>query len=513
VQEEAGRLLMNAQSADEVRDAILSYANANPGDGWIRAEKYALTAFPGGKTNRQFLDSIILDRPVLLYDDTLHNAVANSKALEIAGITSETPDPDNGTIDRHPVTHEPTGYLAEGAIALVGRHTPPLGVNATQRAIERAFVEFRALGITSFVDMFAYTDSLLAYKKIEEKGGMTFRVSAAVALNDYTDEFDSLEGVAYVAGLAANVERGEEFSPALLEVDSFKYWIDGTPVTYTALLIKPYANRDTTGRITTTDAQLNRAAQLLEEGKLIGRFHNAGDGTTRLMLDLVEKSRAANPQNNRPVHFGHNFAVHPDDFSRFVDLDVIAEFSPHLWFPGPNTKVAGQFLGQKRMDAWMPIADMHESGVTVAIGSDWPAGTPTADPLRGLEAAVTRRNPDPGSEYEGQLGKRVPLEDAIAMMTLNATKLMERENEIGSIEVGKYADMVVLDQNLFEITPDSISDTKVMKTIFNGKLVYEVGRDPGPTTRQARVLMPLSKYALAHLGSCAHEAHALRRFK
>ena len=120
---------------------------------------------------------------------------------------------------------------------------------------------------------------------------------------------------------------------------------------------------------------------------------------------------------------------------------------------------------------------------TVAIGSDWPAGTPTADPFRGLEGLVTRM--DPWNEHEGRLGEPVSLEDAVVMMTLNGVKLMEREDEFGSIAVGKFADMIVLDQNLFEIEAAKISNTNVLQTIFGGEVVYDSAKDPGPTTRLA----------------------------
>ena len=119
--------------------------------------------------------------------------------------------------------------------------------------------------------------------------------------------------------------------------------------------------------------------------------------------------------------------------------------------------------------------------LTVAIGSDWPAGTPTADPFRGLEGLITRM--DPWEQMEGQTGEPVSLDVAIRMMTLNTAKLMQGENEFGSLEVGKFADMIILDQNLFEIEPARISNTNVLQTVFDGKVVYDSTRDPGPTTR------------------------------
>ena len=251
-------------------------------------------------------------------------------------------------------------------------------------------------------------------------------------------------------------------------------------MSYTSLLIEPYAGRDTLGAMTMSAAQLARARELLDEG-LIGRFHSITDGTARVVLDMVEGYRRDHPESTQPVQIGHNGLVHPDDISRFVDLNVIAEFSPAFWFPLPVNTLLPEYIGDERQARWYPIAELHRAGVTVAIGSDWPAGTPTADPFRGLEGLVTRM--DPWEQIEGQTGEPVSLDVAIKMMTLNSVKLMEGEDTFGSIEVNKFADMIILDQNLFEIEPARISNTNVLKTIFNGTVVYDSTKDPGPKTR------------------------------
>ena len=201
-----------------------------------------------------------------------------------------------------------------------------------------------------------------------------------------------------------------------------------------------------------------------------------------MLLDMVESSRAENPGNSQRIHIGHLMFVHPDDIPRFKELNVIAGFSPAFWFPLPVNDILPEYMGEERASQIMLVAEMQRAGATIAIGSDWPAGAPTADPFRGLEALVTRMNP--WDEYPGTPGEPDSLEDAIAMMTLNVTMAMNQEGQIGSIEVGKFADMIVLDQNLFEIEPEDISETNMVKTVFNGEVVYEMGRDPGPKTRR-----------------------------
>ena len=347
------------------------------------AEKFRFGAFPGGKTNRQWLDAIISDRPVYLVDESGHNAVANSKALELAGVTRDTPNPPGGTVEKDPETGEPTGYLSETGMALVAGKISRVGQEALKRAIERSFTEFRALGITSFVDMFAYPGSLDAYRDIENSGRMTFRISAAMALNEYTDEVVSIDDAikAY--------ERAADFDTEFVRVDSFKYWADGTPLSHTSLLVENYADRPSKGQHTLLPDQKKLAQELLEQGK-IGRFHAVGDGTARMLLDMVEAMRKKNPKNDQLVHIGHCMLIDPVDLARFKKLNVVAEFSPAFWFPLPVNNILPKHVGKERAARAMPIAEMERAGATVVIGSDWPAGTPTADPFRGLEGLVTR---------------------------------------------------------------------------------------------------------------------------
>jgi hypothetical protein len=385
---------------------------------------------------------------------------------------------------------------------LVASLLPPFTKDATKRAIERSFEEFRALGITSFIDMFAYPGSLEAYREIEKKGRMTFRISAAMALNEYTDEYVKIPDAVKAYNRAA------DFDTELVKVDSFKYWADGTPISHTSLLVEDYADRPDKGEHTLIPDQKKLARDLLDQGK-IGRFHSIGDGTTRMLLDMVEASRNENPENTQPVHIGHCLMVHPDDLPRFKQLNAIAEMSPAFWFPLPVNDILPKHVGKDRAARAMPTAELLRAEATVCIGTDWPAGTPTPDPLRGLEGLVTRM--DPWGQYPGKLGEPVSLEDAIQMMTLNGTKAMQMDEELGSIETGKHADMIVLDHNLFEIPPHRISDTVVLQTVFAGEVIYDSSKDPNPKTRQAFLLKPLGREALTLLGGCARCALAHRQ--
>jgi predicted amidohydrolase YtcJ len=153
-----------------------------------------------------------------------------------------------------------------------------------------------------------------------------------------------------------------------------------------------------------------------------------------------------------------------------MPLGVIAEFSPVLWYPTSLGEIASQYVGDDRYARWQPIKEFVDAGAIVTFGSDWPAGTPNADPWRGLEAMITRK--DPATNTGEKLGDSIDLETALKVLTINGAKAMMHEDVAGSIEVGKHADMVILDRNLFEIEPTEISEVKVLATVFAGKEVY-----------------------------------------
>ncbi len=464
-QEENGNLLFSDQlDADGVAVAIRDYAAANPDKTWIRGMKYGFGAFPGAKMTREWLDEIVPDRPAYIVDESGHNATANSLALEMAGITADTPDPPLGTIDRDPVTGEPTGYLSETGMGLVARHIERAPPTAYKRAMERSLAQMTAWGVTSFIDMLALEETIDAYFELQSEVNLPFRINAALAMNEYTEEVITPdEARAY---LPRAIERATE----QINTAHFKFWGDGTPISYTSLLVEPYADRDTYGELTMTDQMMADVVEYLGQG-IGGHIHSITDGTARAVLDLVEEAHERYPGQVRRFHMGHNQLVHPDDFARYVELDVVAEIGPAMWFPFGATPVLESRLGDERAARYFDVRAMLDAGITLAWGSDWPAGTPDANPFRGLEGLVTRAHPS--GDFPGTQGEPISLEEGIHIITMGAAYAMEREESIGSIEIGKHADFIVLDRNLFEIPPETIYDTVVRRTVFSGETVYE----------------------------------------
>ncbi len=463
--EEAGRLLFEeSNSPDQVIEIVKEYAAANPDVEIIRGEKWSTGNFPGGKATKEWLDPHFPDRAVYLIDETGHNGVANSFLLDLVGITKDTPDPQYGVIDRDPMTGEPTGYVSETAMSLIGKRIGFVDVDANYRGLVRSLDQVRAFGTTSIVEMAVGPNSLEAFRKLEREGNLSVRVAAAIALNDYQAEFTLREESEKL------LARRDELETPLIKI-GLKYWADGSPLSKTALLLEPYSDDPTTvGQMTVGMEEGARVIEAHEDGVQV-RFHATGDGTTRNLLDVIEFARERDPQPGLRHHIGHLMVVHPDDIPRFKELDVIAEFSPILWHPTVLGETASTYVGAVRYARWMAIKEFIDADVTVTFGSDWPAGTPDADPWRGLEAMITRM--DTVTNAGEALGEGIELEDAIKVFTINGAKAMMHEDEAGSIEVGKHADMILLDRNLFEIPAADISEVKVLRTVFAGKSVYE----------------------------------------
>jgi predicted amidohydrolase YtcJ len=462
--EEAGRLLFpETKSPDEIITIVKDYAAKNPDVKIIRGEKWAPADFPGGKATKEWLDPHFSDRAVYLIDETGHNGVVNSKLLEMAGITKDTPDPEFGVIDRDPKNGEPTGYLSETAMSLVGVLVGRPDTDAWYRSITRSLDQIRPYGTTSIVDMAVGPESLEAYKRLEDEGKLNVRVAATIALNDYQAEFTTREESEAV------LAKRDELGTPLIKL-GLKYWADGAPLSKTALLVEPYSDDPSThGEMTIGEAQFDRIVQAHKNGTQV-RMYSTGDGTTRKLLDTIEKARTEDPKPGLRHHIGHLMVVSKDDIPRFKELGVIAEFSPVLWYPTSLGEIASQYVGDDRYARWQPIKEFVDAGAIVTFGSDWPAGTPNADPWRGLEAMITRK--DPATNTGEKLGDGIDLETALKVLTINGAKAMMHEDVAGSIEVGKHADMVILDRNLFEIEPTEISEVKVLATVFAGKEVY-----------------------------------------
>ena len=377
--------------------------------------------------------------------------------------TEDTPQPAYGLIEKDPQTGEPTGYLAETAMQAVLSQIPLYPDEVWERAMKRAMENLTAWGVTAYNYMSANAPQFRVYKKMEREDGLNFHVSGSIPMNDWAKD--------RVVDPEPIIAMADEYRSPLFDPIARKWWSDGTPLSKTSLMMDEYADGGH-GTMMVAETDFDRMVEEACKGALV-RVHAMGDGTVRSILDVFERVRKLNPGGiSQPHQMAHNLFLRDEDIPRFRRLNVVADFSPVIFYRSPETSILEQAVGVESMRYFANIKKTIDSGAPVAIGSDWPTGAIDANPLRMLQVLVTRKNPYEKNTDE-PLGETISLEDAIRVMTLGGAYSMRKENELGSIEKGKIADMVVLNQNLFEIDPDSIIDTKVVYTIFAGKIVYD----------------------------------------
>ena len=462
--EEGGALLFpESFNKNQIAEAVAAYLKKNPDVPYIIGEKWAVGLFPNGRPNKEWLDSLVSDRPAILRDETRHGAVANTAMLKLAGITKDTPQPKYGFIEKHPQTGEPTGYLAETAQQAVFSKIPMYSDEVWERALKRAMQKLTAWGVTAYTDASANAPQLRVYRQMEREGRLNFHISGSIAMNDWAKD--------RVVDPEPLVATADEYRSYLFDPIGRKWWSDGTPLNKTSLMVAEYPDGGH-GTMSVDKTDFDRMIEEAKKGGLV-MVHAMGDGTVRALLDVFEQVRKLNPESiSQPHHIAHCLFVRDEDIPRFRRLNVVAEFSPVIYYRSPSMTVLEEAVGVENMKYFVQIKKTIDSGVPVAIGSDWPTGAIDANPLRILQVLVTRKNPYE-KNTDKPLGDEISLEDAIRVMTLGGSYSMRKENEIGSIEKGKAADMVVLNRNLFEIDRNSIIDTKVVYTIFSGKIVYD----------------------------------------
>jgi predicted amidohydrolase YtcJ len=462
--QEGGALLFPVSfNKTQIAEAVTAYLKKNPDVSYLVGERWALDLFPNGRAHKEWLDSLVSDRPAVLRDETRHGAVANTAMLEFAGITKDSPQPIGGFIEKNPQTGEPTGFLQDTAQQDVFSKIPMYADEVWERAMQRAMHNMTAWGITAYNDLSTNAPQLRVYQKMDHEGTLNFHVSGSIAMNDWSKD--------RVVDPEIVVAMADAYRTALFDPVGRKWWADGTPLSKTSLMVSEYTDGGH-GSMTIDQIDFDWMIAEAKKGALV-RVHTMGDGTVRTILDVFEKLRQLSPESISQCHqICHCSFLRDEDIPRFRKLNIVADFSPLEFYRNLMTSAAEQIVGSESMQYFAQVKKTIDSGVHVAIGSDWPTGVIDANPLRMLQVLVTRKNPYEKTDDE-PLGDPISVEDALRVMTLGGAYSMRKEKELGSIEKGKAADMVVLNRNLFEIDPETIIDTKVMYTIFAGKIVYD----------------------------------------
>jgi len=454
--------LFDAGTAQEAVATVRACATAHPESKWIRGTGWQLPLFPNANPSKALLDQAVPDRPALLYAMDGHSAWVNSKALALAGITRDTPDPPTGRIERNRRTGEPTGTLRESAMDLVASLLPDNTDAERSAGLARAQERANGFGITAVFAANAGEGELRAYHEADSAGKLALRVVAALSVGDDTSD-----------GLLPRLrEWRTRFASARVHPIAVKLFADGVIESRTAALLEPYLDRrGDAGTPNYDQPMLDRLTAALDRDGFQIHVHAIGDRAIRMTLDAFERARARNGARDSRHSIAHLQLIDPADVPRFRKLGVVANFEA-LWANGDEylTRLAEPALGPKRSRWQYPIASVVRTGAVVSGGSDWSVSS--LNPLDAIEMGVTHLDPERPGMAVWNPAERVDLPAMIALYTINAAYANRLERETGSIEVGKLADLVILDRNLFDVPLNQIHTVKVLRTLLEGNTVY-----------------------------------------
>jgi predicted amidohydrolase YtcJ len=470
--------LIGAASLDDALARISDFAREHPDREWIAGSGWRMEWFPGGTPDRGTLDAVTGGRPAYLSNRDGHGAWASTRALELAGIDALTPDPVDGRIERE-LDGSPQGTLHEGAANLVGVLLPALSVEERLAGLLLAQQHMHARGITAWQDAIVgdylgSPDPLPVYLAAAASGQLTARVEGALW-------WDRTRGGEQLPDILARRERGR--GPRF-RANTVKIMQDGVAENFTAGMLEPYHDpigcHDHGSGLSYVDPDALRGyvTQLDALGFQV-HLHAIGDRAVREALDAIEAARTANRpdagqhRSDNRHHIAHLQVVHPADVPRFAALDVTANMQG-LWaaHEPQMDELTIPFIGPERTQRQYVFGDLVRSGARLAAGSDWAVSS--ANPLRAVHVAVNRSLPGAtGAQAEAFLpSQRLDLAEALAAYTIGSAYVNHLDDETGSIERGKLADLVVLDRDPFAHPPADIGSTGVLATYVQGEPVY-----------------------------------------
>jgi predicted amidohydrolase YtcJ len=457
--------LEGAKDVAEIQQRLRDYAAKHPGTDWLLGRGWDYAMFgPAALPDKKYLDELFPDRPVFLEGYDGHTYWANSKTLAIAGITRDTPDPSNGIITRDPATHEATGALKEAAHEMVGKFVPT-PTRAEKLAALRTGIKWaNENGLTRVHSAGGDFPELELYDELRRHGDLTLRFYIAYFMDPPEMRPQDVEAI-------ENARK--KYHDAWIDTDAVKFMVDGVIESHTAAMIEPYSDDPSLkGKLFWDPAKYQTATAELDKRGLQLFTHAIGELGVRTALDAYRHAEEVNHTNDRRPRIEHIETVTAADIPRFGKLGVIASMQPLHSYPDADTlDVWARNAGPDRASrawSWKSIAD---AGGRYCFGSDWPVVT--LNPWYGLQTAVTRQTREGKPEAGFVPSQRLSVAKAVEGYTMDAAFAGRRERTEGSLEKGKLADLIIVSQNIFEIDPHKISETKVRTTIVGGQVVYQ----------------------------------------
>jgi len=457
--------LDDATTVAEIQKRVKSYAAAHPDAPWILGRGWWYSVFGAvALPNKKMLDDVVPDRPVFLTAYDGHTTWANSKALQMAGITRDTADPANGIIVRDAKTGEATGALKEAAGRLVRKIIPEPSRQDRLEALRQAMHYANSLGVVRVHIAGSDNAYLDIYDEIRQKGALTVRFYSA----------GSAEAPELTPAAVEMMEQNRrKYHDEWLDTGAVKFYLDGVIEAHTAAMLAPYSDDPAqSGHPTWNPAKYKQAVAELDRRGFQLFTHAIGDRAIRLALDAYEEANKANGRKDARDRVEHIEDPSADDIPRFGKLGVIASMQPLHAYPNDNIlNVWARNVGPERaLRAW-PWHDIAAAGGRLALGSDWPVVT--LNPWGGFQVLLTRQTTEGNPPGGWNPNERITLEQAVEGYTLGAAFAGRREKTEGSLEPGKLADLIIVSQDLFHTEPAKFGKTEALLTMVGGRVVYE----------------------------------------
>jgi predicted amidohydrolase YtcJ len=461
--------LRDAATPDAFRERIAAFARAVPAGTWITGGDWDHELWGGELPTRDWIDEVTPDHPVWVNRLDGHMALANTRALESAGVTAATADPDGGTVVRDP-SGRATGVLKDNAMALVARVVPKPPPELEDRALDAAMSYVAERGVTSVHHMGTW-DDLEVFERAHAAGRLRTRIYAAVPL----DTWERLaQRVAELGRADPERGRGDDW----LRWGMLKGFVDGSLGSHTAAFFEPFTDAPgDRGLLVNTEADLRAWIEGADEAALHVAVHAIGDRANALLLDLYAGAMAKNGARDRRFRIEHAQHLRPADVPRFAELGVLPSMQPYHAID--DGRWADRVIGPERAKGTYAFRSLLDAGARVAFGSDWFVAPPT--PLDGIYAAVTRRTLDDAHPDGWVPEQKIGLEEALRAYTTAGAFASFEEGRKGVLRPGTLADLVVLDRDLFAIPVEEVREAVVAATIVGGRVTFR--RDRAPTGR------------------------------
>lgn len=475
--------LANVEPTEEAYlAAVKAFADANPDLEVIIGQSFQVNVFGDNGPTKEALDSVVPDRPVVISDTSQHSTWANSKAIEMAGVTPDTPNPDGGKI-YHSADGAVSGYFAD---CFLFDDIYALGATTLEQ-YEAAWMNWQAeansFGITSFSDGgilngvdFAPEERWAMVDRLEDEGTLTLRANMSVipTPNDASDEA--------IANIIKLYDDSQKYASDYQVVRTVKAFIDGVVEGRTGVLLEPYdaaagAEPDYKGVPIWTQENINKLVAAVDKAGYKMHLHCIADGSTRMGVDAVEYAYEQNGTKDARHVITHITLIDPAEIPRMAKDGIIAAMQPTWFYRDPwFSQLEEQMLGSERFARMYVIKDMLDAGIVMTGSADYNV-LPDYRPLTGIEAGSTQCSPYEGQDtdpaYVRNADQAATLMQMVEAYTINGAYQMGMEDKIGSIEVGKLADLVVLGKDLFSIELKDVAETEVKFTILGGKVVYK----------------------------------------